>query len=427
MKPNERADFREINKSPFIKYPIKETITTTAHKISLILQAQLGGSEFPNSGKDGPNNKVQYRGQHTTEKNIVFERVQRLIRCIIDCKAYDCDAISTRHALGLARSLAAEYWENSNLQLRQIPQIGPATNQKLVAGNINSVEQLASMDTTNIERIMGRNPPYGRKLLDTLIGFPRLTLKVEMQGNSFSKPGENPKVQLRAYLGFKNTKIPVWHRKRPSLTLMAERSDGILVYFWRANISVLDKGTDITFIAELYTPRDEITCYVSCDEIVGTVQSFKVTPDIPASAFPPSNKVNKAKDPLLEINQGEMDEFGGDDIDDDDMMAAVIYADGHANPESGYSSDEFADIEELEVSLGPTASDNRATIFAPEPIQMENGRWACNHSCRGGKLLKNGQVCKHKCCTEGLAKPRKLRKKVGLQRFFAMCTLLIPG
>ncbi|EHL00396.1 putative ATP-dependent DNA helicase MER3 [Glarea lozoyensis 74030] len=35
MKPNQRPCLREINKSPFMKYPVKETISTTTHKIYL--------------------------------------------------------------------------------------------------------------------------------------------------------------------------------------------------------------------------------------------------------------------------------------------------------------------------------------------------------------------------------------------------------
>ena len=373
----------------------------------------MGGVDIPNNGKSGTNNPSQYQSQHTIDKNIVFERVQRLVRCIIDCKAYDCDSIATRHALGLARSLAAEYWENSNLQLRQIPQIGPATNRKLAAGNIGSVEQLANTDTATIERIMGRNPPYGRKLLDTLIGFPRLTLTVEILGNAFSGAGENPKVKIKAHLGFRNTKIPIWRKKRPSLTFMAESSNGTLLFFWRANISKLDKGTDINFIAELYGPGDIFTCHVSCDEIVGTTQSSKVIPNIPASAFPPAEKDEKTRASIAEIGQKEKDEFGGDDLDDDDMVAAVKDAD----IVGGYGSDELIDLDDIDSVLGTSAPVEEETTITLQSVQMENGRWTCNHTCRGGKPLKNGQLCKHKCCAEGLDKPRKIKKRVWLHIF----------
>ena len=408
LKAIEKTGLREVNKSPFIKFPIREPITATAHKISLIIQAQLGGVDFPKSSKDGSNNQGQYYGQYSTEKNIIFERIQRLVRCIIDCKSYDCDAIATRHALDLARSLAAEYWENSNLQLRQVPQIGPATNQKLAAGNISSVEQLASMNTADIERIMSRNPPYGRRLLDTLIEFPRLTLTAEIIGKLFSKPGENPKIKIRACLGFRNTKIPLWQKKRPSLTFMAESSNGTLVFFWRANISKLDKGTDVEFMAELCGPEDEFTCHIACDQIVGTIQSFKLTPNIPESAFPPPKTVKKTKNAIVEDNQNEIDEFGGDDFNDDDMIAAVKDADVAGD----YSSDEFVEIAEMDTISGTKAQEIEETASALESVQMDNGRWTCNHTCGRGNLLKNGQTCKHKCCAEGLEKPRKPRKRV---------------
>src|SRR5450756_535314 len=179
MKPQERPFLREFNKSPFIKYPIKETVSTTAHKISLMIQIQLGGIDHPTD-----NDFAVVRRQFLTGKGIIFDRIHRLIRCVIDCKAFDCDAVSTRHALDLARSLIAEFWENSNLQLRQIPQVGPAAVRKLVSNDINSIEKLMQKDTSTIERIMSKNPPYGRKTKDILMGFPNLSVGSEIVGRA---------------------------------------------------------------------------------------------------------------------------------------------------------------------------------------------------------------------------------------------------
>ena len=409
MKPNERSSLREFNKSPFIKFPIKENITTTAHKISLIIQVQLGGIDLPT---DKDFNVI--RRQFNMEKNIIFERVQRLIRCIVDCKAYDCDAIATRHALDLARSLSAEFWENSNLQLRQIPQIGPAAVRKLVTSDVNSVEKLASLDTATIERIMGKNPPFGRKTLDNLAGLPRLTLASEIMGKPITKAGQNPKVNVRAVLGFQNAKVPMWNGSRPSLTFMAETTGGTMVNFWRGNIYKLDKGFDLKFCVELSNPDDRISCHIACDEIVGTLRSLTLDPDVPASLFPPA-RLKQTTLPMLitkvKDNNVEGDEFGTDGIEDDELLAALGKVEA---PKSDCGSDGFTDVDNYgEVPEGVDSEKDRTE--PTDSVQMENGKWTCNHHCGGGKLLRNGNTCKHVCCKEGLDKrpgPRRTRLKV---------------
>ena len=175
MKAGERAYLRELNKSPFIKWPIKETVTTAAHKISLIIQVQLGGVDLTNE-------KDFNRRQYMTEQSLLFDRIQRLVRCVVECKAYDNDAVATQNALELSRSISAQYWEHLPNQLRQVSGVGPAAVRKLVAAGITSVDSLVASDSATIERIMSRNPPYGRKVLDSLSDFPRLTLKADIIG-----------------------------------------------------------------------------------------------------------------------------------------------------------------------------------------------------------------------------------------------------
>jgi ATP-dependent DNA helicase HFM1/MER3 len=406
MRPKERPILREFNKSPLIKYPLKENISTTAQKISLIIQVQLGGIDLP-SNKEF----LSIRGQFMADKAIIFERIQRLVRCIIDCKSVDCDGISARYALDLARSLSAEYWENSNLQLRQIPQIGPAASRKLVSHNIHSVEELANLDTGNIERIISRNPPFGRKMLDSLLGFPRLTINTEVVGRATSKLRENPRVMVKANLGYANAKTPVWNGRKPSLTFIAETSDGTLVHFWRGNIQKLDKGYEVRFIAQLSSPDDEVKCYVGCDDIVGTSRSSMIRPDIPVSAFPTKdpNKVSKVQTQIAgqSHNLEIADEFGGEEFEDMELLEVVR----HIDAASEYGSDDFADIDDF-TGIQEDVGAKESSDNIEEPVQMENGKWTCNHHCRGGQVLKNGRVCKHKCCHDGLGKPRKPKKAV---------------
>ena len=406
MKPPERPILREFNKSPFIKYPIKETVSTTAHKISLMIQIQLGGIDLP-TDKDF----AVVRRQFMTDKGIIFERIQRLIRCVIDCKAFDCDAISTRHALDLARSLVAEFWENSNLQLRQIPQVGPVAVRKLVSNDINSIEKLMLKDTSTIERIMSKNPPFGKKMRDLLLSFPNLNVTSEVVGKAFAKPGQLPKVTVKAVLSYRNDKIPAWMGKKPSVTFMAETTEGKLVHFWRGNIMKLERSWELKFIVEISKPNVEIMCWLACDEIVGTIRSCVLKHNLPASAFPSppplANPRVQRSTTTEKAPDDDEDEFGGDDIKDDDMLAIVKSVEP---TEYDYGSDEFEDIDTFEVSKPATQrKEQKQEVFVPS-IRMANGKWTCSHTCADGKVLKNGKQCKHRCCHEGLDKPRKEKK-----------------
>ncbi|TVY22859.1 ATP-dependent DNA helicase [Lachnellula hyalina] len=403
IKPKERACLREYNKSPFTKFPIKGTINTAAHKVSLLIQAQLGGIEHPGE-KDFP----VLRRQFSTEKAVIFERIQRLIRCVIDCKAFDCDAIATRHALDLARSLSAGYWETSNLQLRQIPQFGPVAVRKLVSNNINSIEKLASLDTASIERYVSKNPPFGRKTQELLASFPRLTVASQIIGRAIIKPGQKPKVNVKAIIGFANAKVPVWAGRRPSLTFMAETSDGALVHFWRGNVLKLEKGYELMFMVELSDSAEIIKCWIACDDIVGTLRSSVLTHNISVSEFPAVPKETRLqKGPSTRRDSFSDNEFWDDDIRDEDLLAANIVI---KKPENHRDSDNFPDVDDYDHT--PAGSVAKFAKSAPvlEPFQMANGKWSCNHSCRDGNLLKSGQPCKHKCCHEGLDKPKILRK-----------------
>ena len=70
-----------------------------------------------------------------------------------------------------------------------------------------------------------------------------------------------------------------------------------------------------------------------------------------------------------------------------------------------------------EVEAKSTTVDSQKSVLPV--VQMANGRFACNHVCRDGNPLKNGLPCKHKCCKEGLEKPRKAKARVS--RHICVC------
>jgi ATP-dependent DNA helicase HFM1/MER3 len=119
LKSGEKSLYKEINRANGIKFPIKVDIALPAHKISLLIQAELGAVEFP-TAEQFQKHKLPYQ----QDKNFVFSHVNRLIRCVIDCQIYLEDSIAARNALELARSFGARVWDNSPLQMKQVDQIG---------------------------------------------------------------------------------------------------------------------------------------------------------------------------------------------------------------------------------------------------------------------------------------------------------------
>ena len=177
LRGNEKKLFKEINNANGIKYPIKVDIALPAHKRSLIIQSELGGVEFPTDEQH-----AKHRKQFQQDKAILFSHINRLIRCIIDCQICRQDAVTTRHALELARGFGARVWDSSPYQMKQIAQIGPVTIRKLAIGGINSIEALEAAEPHRIELLTSKNPPFGNRILASLKDFPKLRVSVKMMG-----------------------------------------------------------------------------------------------------------------------------------------------------------------------------------------------------------------------------------------------------
>jgi|TARA_R110002003_G_scaffold118_4_gene10543 ATP-dependent DNA helicase HFM1/MER3 len=144
-----------------------------------MIQAILGAADI---SWDGENAK--HRQQFTTETSIVFKNIGSLIRCIIDCQIYLGDSISIHSALMLERSLGSRTWDDSPLQMKQIDGIGPIAVRKLVNAGIRSMEDLEACDAHRIETLLGRNPPFGMKVLELAKGFPKLRVSLHAQPSS---------------------------------------------------------------------------------------------------------------------------------------------------------------------------------------------------------------------------------------------------
>lgn len=360
-----------------------------------MVQIHLGGVELPN---DKEYNHL--KRDIACEKTAIFDRLNRLVRCVVDCKAFDGDGISTRTGLELARAIVANSWENKPVQLNQIQGFGPVTVRRWIAHGVHTVLGVADRDFMEMERISGRNPPYGKNLSKTLEGFPRLTLQVVQLSRENRDSNDNVTVMVKANLGHCNTKrTPSWNGKVPAVTFMAEVSDGNLAYFWRGNIKKLDpaRGLELKFPVRLSGPNQTVSCYFSCEEIVGTQIIKKIEPQIPDSAFDNiGTQEPRREPPRIDLLDSDIDLEDVEDADMLDALDSVTLDNEYPGPLDTVDGD-FPLIDDI-LSQDPPLEE--------EPQKMENGKWMCHHHCRNGGTTKSGKPCSHKCCHEGVEKLR---------------------
>jgi ATP-dependent DNA helicase HFM1/MER3 len=112
------------------------------------------------------------------------------------------------------------------------------------------------------------------------------------------------------------------------------------------------------------------------------------------------------------------DDFGDDDLDDDTLTKAALgdldfdHIENYANPiddmtrnntsKNKVTKDKSTVKNKNVVRLMDTTTDDDGQ----EPVQLANGKWACNHSC------KDRNACKHLCCKDGMDKPPKKKGTV---------------
>lgn len=417
MMAGEKSFYKEINKAPEIKFPIKVDVAVQAHKVSLLIQAELGNVTIP----DGTNYKKHHQS-YRLDKSTVFMHANRFIRCIIDCQIHLKDAVSTRNALELGRSLAAHVWDNTASQLRQIEGLGEVSVRKLASASVNSIDTLMNTEPSRIELVLGRNPPFGRELLKKLEAFPNLRVSIKETGREL-KRGKGATIRFLVEIGFLNETVPYQYKKKQVyVCFLAETSDGGLIDFRRFSAKNLQKGGEVFLSVELIKPTSYINCYVMCDEVAGTSKYAELRlKDIPASIYPRqqhsagTNDGRPSEDSRDQFSGAHGDDFDDGGIDDQDLLAMEVHDSGIEVVED---IDEILNDEDHKSRVQPPRryskpahdtkhehDDDDDVSAYREPTRLPNGRWTCQHDCNERK-----KDCKHKCCREGVTRPKRRPK-----------------
>ncbi|CAG8905940.1 unnamed protein product [Penicillium egyptiacum] len=473
LKAGEKLLYREINRDSGIRFPIKVDLALQAHKISLLLQSELGAIEYPDNE---PLQKHKFTFQQ--DKGLVFSHVNRLIRCLIDCQIARGDSIAIRNALELARSFGAKVWDHSPLQMKQIEQVGVVAVRKLAAAGITSIEGLECAEAHQIEMVLSKNPPFGSKLLSRLKEFPKLRVSVKMLGKEVKINCVN--VRFKVEVAFMNDKIPTYFQRRPvHVCCLIERSDGHLIDFRRASATQLQERLEIELTADLTSADHVIACHVMCDEIgktlnanksgwityghtdnfpAGTWRQAELRPNLPSHLFaamrakdtgaqntgksnlqsrqvkwnlnsidpekPKTNAFRPHERDMTSIKakpRRDVDDFDGDDLQLDDFLVANERR-GKTKESTKPQSRQFDDIDWFSIDATPPSPAKAAPKFSnpreddwaidiDEPEEEYEPVRLANGKWACNHKCKDKTSCKHFCCREGLEKPPKPPKR----------------
>ncbi|CAN9164917.1 unnamed protein product [Alternaria alternata] len=390
FRQGEKSFYKLLNKSPSIRWPISVNLDLPAQKVSLIIQSVLGSAVISWDGEAG-----KHRSQYVTETQIIFKNISSLVRCIIDCQIILADSVSIHSALMLERSLGARIWDDSPLQMKQIDSIGVIAVRKLVNAGLRSIEDLEGCEPHRIEALVGRNPPYGLTILDMVRSFPKLRVSLHAQPATVITSHDGVRIQIKADIGFINEQPPQhFNDKLIYVCLLVDTSDGRKIHFARISGPKLGSGQSIIVPALLTSPDQSINCYV----MSGSMRVATIKPKIAASMFP--------------------EDFGDGDLDDDTLVGASLRGfdfdqiENYAEPIATVSQRNTEKSKPAKAKdAGKSKNITRPLDAGPgdkdeEPVQLANGKWACNHAC------KDRLACKHLCCKDGMDKPPKKKAMV---------------
>ncbi|KAJ4371264.1 ATP-dependent DNA helicase MER3 [Neocucurbitaria cava] len=134
------------------------------------------------------------------------------------------------------------------------------------------------------------------------------------------------------------------------------------------------------------------------------------SPNPPESDTSHQPNMSKRRSETVKVSRKQSvtsDDFGNDDIDDDELMKASFadlqfdHIENYANPTDAITRKNTVKNKSNKPKSQAKSTSCVVQDKGQEPVQLANGKWACNHPC------KDRIACKHLCCKDGMEKPSK--------------------
>ncbi|AJR79361.1 Hfm1p [Saccharomyces cerevisiae YJM326] len=405
VRHNEKKLFKEINVSPLLKYPFltekkqSQIIDKVSQKVSLLIQYELGGLEFPSY--EGASKLHQTLVQ---DKFLVFRHCFRLLKCMVDTFIEKSDGTSLKNTLFLLRSLNGHCWENTPMVLRQLKTIGLVSVRRLIRHGITNLEEMGHLSDTQIEYYLNLKIGNGIKIKNDISLLPCLNIRTKLENCKI----ENEELWLTFKVEISATfKSSIWHGQHLSLDIETEKSSGELIDFRRLQLNKLQSPRGFRISAKISPKLEKIEFSIHCQEIAGLGKTIVYSTDHLASQF-------SAKTPHIrkDLNSLEKCLFYESSSDGEvGKTSRVSHKDGL---EESLSSDDSI-LDYLNERKKSSKAVESAAIIHPEAHSSShfsngrqvrsNGNYECFHSC------KDKTQCRHLCCKEGI--PVKYIKEKG--------------
>ncbi|CCH61075.1 hypothetical protein TBLA_0E00120 [Henningerozyma blattae CBS 6284] len=383
VRQNEKKLYREINMSPLIKYPYltknqqSQIIDNRSQKVSLIIQYELGGLEFPSY--QGASKLHQ---SFLQDKHFIFKHCLRILKCMIDVFIFKKDGVSLKNTLFLLRCATGNCWEDTPMVLRQLKNIGLVSVRKFVNHNILNLEEVSKLSESQLEYFLCLKIGNGIKIKRDIESLPSIQLRVKLENCSIQGKQLLVRFGVEISSKFKST---MWHGTHLSVNIVTMKSIGELIDFRRVNLSHLRAPKSFTVETIISSKQIDIEFEANFQEIA----------DIKDSKIFTSKDLHPQYFNILR----ETESF--------DALNRCLFVPEDGNTESldsMSSDDSILRYFDVDTSAKDSQSSKQAipSNQCPELKKItdrkryENGNYSCNHKCH------NKENCRHLCCKEGI-------------------------
>lgn len=372
IRKKERKLYKEINYSPLLKFPFLtekkqgQKIDHAHQKVSLLIQYDLGGLEYPTSKLTCGLHQAMVQ-----DKILVFKHCFRLLKCIVDTFVEKQDGISLKSTLFLFRSIYGCCWEGSGMELRQLKSIGLVSVRKLVSHGVQSLDDIKRLTNQQIEYYLGLKVGNGAKIKRDINLLPNLCLRCKLEACSTKDSVIECVFKLELSAQFKSH---VWHGHNLSIDVEILKTPGEILDFRRISLAHLKSPRTFWVSTTITSDLDEIEFAINCLEVAGLGKTFNFTArDLPAK-YHEVFAVRK--------RHGALD--------------SCLFRSGTDSAEEAYFSSDDSLVEYLadeETKFKRDCVQKNLTVMRRK---LDNGNYECCHSC------KEKDRCRHLCCKEGI-------------------------
>lgn len=401
IRQNEKRFYREINTSPLIRYPFltekkqSKIIDQTYQKISLLIQYELGGLEFPLFEWSS-----KIRATVVQDRLLIFKHCQRLLKCMVDTFINKKDGNSLKNSLFLLRCINGNAWEDSTGILRQLKLVGLVAYRKLVNQGVSTFHDITELSEDQIEYYLGLKIGLGNKIKEDVCLLPSLKLRMKPDKYTVttnSKVEVTFKVEISA-----EVKSIMWHGKYLSIDCEIVDHNGVLLDFRRVSLNQLKTPKSFRIETTVENTDFKLFFLLNCQEIAGIGQSiqfdFSDIDDQYKRLINASRKHTTLDQCLFTPEKSSDDHLLSDDSIFDDL-----------SEEKGSFKDKSINNQNTRQEEGLDGSIIRKECHTQETnstlVQREtqrqllpNGNYECNHFC------KEKSQCRHYCCKDGIPK-----------------------